>query len=153
MFNRGAAGVHAARIDQRTEFAQRPRQVVVAPSVDRRHTCVTSGQSKDHPRSGGLAASIGTEESGDDTGLDLEREIINDRATAVPLGQTAYFDHGKIPSLQNARTLNSRTPSTLERHPESALKTRSQPPVGGIRDEGQRDVVSMVAEPTTRVPS
>jgi len=95
-----------------------------------------------HPRGGRLAASVGTQESRNNTGLDLEREIVDDRATAITLGETAYFDHGKFPSLQNARALNSRTPSNLERQPESALKMDN--PTVPVVNTGRRSARSGV---------
>jgi hypothetical protein len=62
-------------------------QVAVAPAKDPGLAAVGLGEPDEHPHRGGLAGAVGAEEAGDGARLTAERDVGDDGASAVSLGE------------------------------------------------------------------
>ncbi len=51
-----------------------------------------------------LPAPFGSEEAGDEPGLDLERDVVDGREGAVALGESFHCDHGVHPGRRRLAT-------------------------------------------------
>src|SRR5206468_4990152 len=56
-------------------------------------------QPEDHAHCGGLTSTVRAEESRHASGQDIERKIIDSQRRTVSLGQSAYLDHERSPSV------------------------------------------------------
>ena len=83
-----AAGVHGLGLEEPAHLAQRPGQVVVAAAVDGDTAAVGAVEPHDHAHGGGLARAVGTEETRDLAGPDVEGQAVDGQRGAVALGQT-----------------------------------------------------------------
>jgi hypothetical protein len=90
--------VEGSGFGQRTDLAERERQVVITAAFDRDRAVVRRVQAQDQAHGGGLAGPVRPEEAGDDAGTDLEAQLIDRRYLAVALGQAVGLDHGSPPS-------------------------------------------------------
>lgn len=76
------------RSGQRRSWQGRP-PTVTSPALGR----IKAG---DHPYRGRLPRSVGTEEAGDGTGMNLEAQLIDGTLPAVVLGEAAGSDPGRL---------------------------------------------------------
>jgi hypothetical protein len=89
--------VHRAGVEQRADPAERLGQVGIAATVDEGRS--GGGLVKTHhdAHRGRLAGAVGTEESGDLPGLDVEGQVVDGTHGAVLLGELRNGDHGVLP--------------------------------------------------------
>src|SRR5256886_17197929 len=66
-------------------------------------------RARDRAHGGGLAGPVRPEEAGDDTGADVEAQLIDRRYLAVALGQAVGLDHGSSPPLADLLVSACRT--------------------------------------------
>ena len=88
------AAVLRGRVEQDAYAASRIGQVAVAPAQHDRFAAVRLGEPGQQPKRRGLAGAVGAEEPCDGSGLDAERDVVDDRLRAEPLGEVLCFDHG-----------------------------------------------------------
>ncbi len=86
------AGMYGARVEQRTDLAQRRTQVSVAAATDQGAAAVRRVQPEDHPHRRRLAGAVRPDEPGHLTRLDRERQTVHRDGRAVPLAQLANLD-------------------------------------------------------------
>ena len=80
-------------VEQGAHLAQRMRQLVVAHSVDEHAAAGGVVEAEDHPHGGRFARAIGPEETGHQTGVHGERQIVHRDRVAELLRQFDGFDH------------------------------------------------------------
>ena len=78
-----SAGVHGLGLEERTDLAKRPGEIVELLPADRDGAVVRPGEPHDHAHRRGLARTVGPEESCDAPFVDLEREMIDGLLVAV----------------------------------------------------------------------
>ena len=88
-----AAGVHRPGVEDGTDGPGRVAQFGVAGTAVGDLAGVGSGEADHHPHRGRLAGSVRADEAGDPPGCELERQIFDDRAPAVGLGEMGNGDH------------------------------------------------------------
>src|SRR5581483_4575721 len=90
---RGAAGMHRACLEQRTDLVQRRLMIAVVLSVDGHIAARRPAEAEDEPHRRRLARAVRAEEAGDDPGPDGEAEVVDRPLLAVVLREPDGFDH------------------------------------------------------------
>src|SRR5438270_1912457 len=93
-------------------------------AVDRHGSAGRAVQPKNEPHRSRLACTVRTEEAGDDTGSNGEREVVDGDLVAVTLGQAVRLDHRFVLPVRSTLVILSR----VERRERCNSRTT------GIRD-------------------
>src|SRR5580700_449946 len=87
-----AAGLQGARVQQRSDMAQRMPQVLVALATDERGALLGGVQPEDHPHRGRLPRAVRPNKAGDLARVDGERHPVQRQRRPEPLAQPGHFD-------------------------------------------------------------
>src|SRR6185503_15473165 len=98
----GAAGVHGAGFEQRTDLVQRRRVIAVVLAVDGHVPGGRRVEAEDQAHRRRLAGAVRPEEAGHDAGLDGEGEVVDGTLVPVVLRQVACLDHRSTVPLARA---------------------------------------------------
>lgn len=89
-----AAAVDLSGVEEGADVPQSARVLVEGDAADGGGAGGGRIQAEDHPQGGGLAGSVGAEESGDLARPHGEGQMVDGRLAAVALGEFVDFDHG-----------------------------------------------------------
>src|SRR5262245_6520959 len=81
------------RVEQGTDFMGRKAVLTKGSAVDRRASLGRGVESQDEPHGCALARAVGSEESGDAAGLDLEGQTVHRGGVVVAFREVVDFDH------------------------------------------------------------
>lgn len=88
-----AARMQRVGFDERSDVMQRLAERPVAATVGQGLPARRVVRFQDHPHRRGLPGPVGAQEPRDNSGPDLEREVVDRDQVAESLGQTPYLDH------------------------------------------------------------
>src|ERR1700683_1431823 len=88
-----APAVHGFRVEQRTDLAHGPGQLVQALAVDRDGTACRPVKAQDQAHRSRLARAVRTEESGNLPRLNVKGQAVHGDGFAVSLGEASCLDH------------------------------------------------------------
>ena len=139
MMPSAASPVERPRLQERTDLAQRCPLVGVAAPANGGAAGSGTVKSGDHPHGGGLAGAVGSQESGDLTGADRERQVVDGEGVAVSLRQSG--------DLYHASTLETDPPPRRPSEGGSSAQSRT-PQVGHAPALRHRSVIVLRAHAT-----
>jgi hypothetical protein len=93
VISRTTSRVERLRLEEGAHVTQREAEVAVGVAVDGDLAGRGGVEAHHHPHRGRLAGTVRADESGDAPGGELERQVVDDRAPAVGLGEMGNGDH------------------------------------------------------------
>ena len=130
---RVAPAVQCPGLEQRADLVQRPSDVAVAAAVDQYGAAARPVETDDHAHRRRLPGTVGAEESGDDTGSDVEAQPVDRAHRPVALAQFPCLDHhASLVRAERARDREAVTSGTslkpaLNRSRVVAISARATP--------------------------